>query len=89
MTAGMPVSAGGRNAGEIRLMKYNSFLALKGLHNGPYDELSVSYGKLDNYARENGIELSGAVWEFYLTDPADATNPAQLLTQIAMQLKTK
>ncbi len=89
VTAGMPVSAGGKNAGEIRLQKYSSFMALKGLHNGPYDELQVTYAELQTYAKDNGIELSGVAWEFYLTDPAEATDPTQLLTLVAMPLKSK
>lgn len=89
MIAGVPVSAGGKTKGDIRLVKYGGFTALKGLHNGPYDELSVSYGALQKYASDNGLELNGIVWEYYLTDPAEATDPTQLLTLIAMELKTK
>jgi effector-binding domain-containing protein len=87
--AGVPVSAGGKTNGDIRLVKYGTFDALKGLHNGPYDELSVSYEALQNYAADNGLELNGVVWEYYLSDPAEATDPTQLLTLIAMELKTK
>ncbi|MDX9729379.1 MAG: SRPBCC family protein [Bacteroidales bacterium] len=89
MIAGVPVSAGGKTKGDIRLTKYGEFTALKGLHNGPYDELSVSYGALQKYAADNGLELNGIVWEYYLSDPAEATDPTQLLTMIAMELKLK
>jgi effector-binding domain-containing protein len=89
MTAGIPVSAGGKSAGEIKLVKYGSFLALKGMHAGPYDELTVSYQALEKYAKDNGIELEGVAWEFYLSDPAEAADPTQILTLIAMPLKTK
>lgn len=89
MIAGVPVSAGGKTNGDIKLVNYGSFVALKGLHSGPYDELSLSYGALEQYAKENGLELSGVTWEFYLSDPAEATDPTQLLTLIAMQLKIK
>jgi effector-binding domain-containing protein len=89
MIAGVPVSAGGKTSGDIRLVRYGVYSALKGLHNGPYDELSVSYGALQKYATDNGMELNGVVWEHYLSDPAEATDPTQLLTLIAMELKTK
>lgn len=87
--AGIPVSAGGKTKGEIKLAKYGAFLALKGMHNGPYDELSISYAALQKYAAENGLELNGTVWEYYVSDPAEATDPTQLLTLIAMELKSK
>jgi effector-binding domain-containing protein len=89
MTAGIPVSAGGKTRGDIKLVKYDAFIALKGLHTGPYDELMISYRTLESYAGENGIELEGAAWEFYLSDPAEVTDPTQLLTLVAMPLKTR
>lgn len=89
MTAGIPVSAGGKSAGDIKLVKYGSFVALKGMHAGPYDELTVSYQALEKYASDNGIELEGVAWEYYLSDPAEVTDPTLLQTLIAMPLKTK
>lgn len=89
MTAGIPVTAGGKSAGDIKLVKYGPFLALKGMHTGPYDELTVSYTALEKYAKDNSIELEGVAWEYYLSDPAEATDPTQILTLIAMPLKTK
>jgi effector-binding domain-containing protein len=89
MTAGIPVSAGGKSSGDIKLVKYNAFIALKGLHAGPYDELTVSYQALEKYAKDNGIDLEGVAWEYYLSDPAEATDPTRLQTLIAMPLKTK
>ena len=44
---------------------------------------------LEKYAKDNGIILEGVAWEYYLSDPAEATDPGQLLTLIAMPLKTK
>ena len=89
MTAGIPVSAGGKSSGDIKLVKYNAFIALKGLHACPYDELTVSYQALEKYAKDNGIDLEGVAWEYYLSDPAEATDPTRLQTLIAMPLKTK
>jgi len=89
MTAGLPVSTGGKSAGDIKLVKYGAFVALKGMHSGPYDELTVSYLALEKYAKDNGIELEGVAWEYYLSDPAEATDPSLLQTLIAMPLKTK
>ncbi|MDM8004303.1 MAG: GyrI-like domain-containing protein, partial [Bacteroidota bacterium] len=89
MTAGIPVSAGGKSSGDIKLVKYGPFIALKGMHAGPYDELTVSYQALERYAKDNAIELDGVAWEYYLSDPAEATDPTLLQTLIAMPLKTK
>jgi effector-binding domain-containing protein/uncharacterized protein YndB with AHSA1/START domain len=87
MTAGMPVSAGARSSGDVVFRNYKGFVALKGLHRGPYDELAGSYEALERYAADNSIKLGDIAWEFYLNDPSGITDPTLLLTVIAMPLK--
>jgi effector-binding domain-containing protein len=87
MTAGIPVSAGGKTAGDVVAVKYKAFTALKGLHTGPYEELMGSYEALHKYAIENNIVLSGEAWEFYLNDPSEIKDPTLLQTLIAMPIK--
>ena len=87
MTVGMPVSAGGKSAGEVVSAKYKAFTALKGLHSGPYDELMRSYEALEKYAKDNNLAMTGEAWEFYLNDPGIIKDPTQLQTLIAMPVK--
>lgn len=87
MTAGMPVSAGGKTAGDVIAIKYKAFTALKGLHTGPYEELMSSYEALAKYAKDNNIELTSEAWEFYLNDPGEIKDPTLLQTLIAMPVK--
>jgi effector-binding domain-containing protein len=87
MTAGMPVSAGGKTAGDVAAVKYKAFTALKGLHTGPYDELMRSYEALEKYAKDNNMAMTNEAWEFYLNDPGEITDPTQLQTLIAMPVK--
>jgi effector-binding domain-containing protein/uncharacterized protein YndB with AHSA1/START domain len=87
VTAGMPVSAGGKNSGDVRVVKYPSFTAVKALHTGPYEELMGTYMAVQKYASDNSITLTGDAWEFYLNDPAEIKDPTQLLTTVAMPLR--
>lgn len=87
MTVGMPVSAGGKTAGEVVSAKYKAFTALKGLHSGPYDELMRSYEALEKYAKDNNMAMTSEAWEFYLNDPGVIKDPTQLQTLIAMPVK--
>ncbi|MGB8357470.1 MAG: SRPBCC family protein [Bacteroidales bacterium] len=87
MTAGVPVSSGGKTAGDVVLAKYKAFTALKGLHSGPYEELRASYEALGKYAKENNIDLTQEMWEFYLNDPGTINDPTLLQTLIAMPVK--
>lgn len=87
MTAGVPVSSGGRSAKDVKLMKFPAFTAVKALHSGPYEEMLDSYQAIRKYASENNLDLTGDSWEFYLNDPAEMQFPTMLLTTIALPVK--
>ncbi len=87
ITAGIPVSSGGKTTGDVVAVKYKAFNALKGLHSGPYEELMGSYEALGKYAKENNIELTHEAGEFYLNDPGEIKDPTLLQTLIALPVK--
>jgi effector-binding domain-containing protein len=87
MTAGTPVSSGGKSAGDVKAVKYPAFTAVKGIHNGPYEEMMSSYMALMKFAEANGLALTGDTWEFYLNDPGEAKDPTLIRTLIAMPVK--
>ena len=39
------------------------------LHVGPYDRLPEAYAAVDGWLREQGLQVSGAMWEQYLDGP--------------------
>ncbi|MCL4804984.1 MAG: GyrI-like domain-containing protein [Anaerolineae bacterium] len=53
---------------------------------GPYSEMAPAYDALTEWTRQQGYELIGTAYEFYLDDPAQ-TPPAELRTQIMFPLK--
>ena len=53
---------------------------------GPYVELAPAYEALANWIEENGLEATGAAYEFYLNDPSEVP-PEELMTQIVFPLK--
>ncbi|HUW93384.1 MAG TPA: GyrI-like domain-containing protein [Bacteroidales bacterium] len=87
VTAGMPVSAGAKNSGEVRVAKIPAFTAVMAIHTGPYEELMATYEAIQKYAADNSITLRGDAWEFYINDPAEVKDPTQLLTTVAMPVK--
>jgi effector-binding domain-containing protein len=87
MTAGMPVSAGGKSSGDVKAVKFKAFNAVKCLHTGPYDEMQPSYEAIMEYAKANNIVLGSESWEFYLNDPMEIKDPTLLQTIIAMPVK--
>ncbi len=40
-------------------------------HVGPYDQIGAAYGAIQEYAKVNGLNLAGMMWERYLTGPEE------------------
>jgi effector-binding domain-containing protein len=51
------------------------------VHVGPYPELPASWGRLQAWARDRGLEPEGPPWESYLDDPG-LVAPAGLRTEV-------
>jgi effector-binding domain-containing protein len=56
------------------------------LHVGPYTELTQAYDALTEFVKEEGYEVSGAVYEFYLNGPEEAA-PEELETRICFPVR--
>jgi effector-binding domain-containing protein len=87
VTAGFPVSAGGKTAGEVKAVKFPAFKAVKAIHTGPYDELTQTYDAIKSFAATNNLNLTGDTWEYYFNSPADVKDPLKLQTLVVMPLK--
>lgn len=64
--------------------------AISLIHKGPYENLSYSYKKIFEYARENDIEIELPIREFYIKGPGMIFrgNPKNYLTEIVLMLKS-
>lgn len=56
------------------------------LHTGPYQEITQAYSALSQWIEENGHEIRGVAYDWYLSDPSQ-TPPQELKTRIAFPLK--
>jgi effector-binding domain-containing protein len=52
------------------------------VHRGPYSEIGPAYHALFGWIAEHGHETAGPPREVYLTDPAEAADPADNVTEI-------
>ena len=73
----------------IRTIEGGPGLAL--IHKGPYDQLSESYERLTNYAKEHGLAIKGPGREVYIKGPGMIFkgNPKKYLTEIQFPLVEK
>jgi effector-binding domain-containing protein len=74
--------------GEARLpSKYKVSLApggraVKATHIGAYEKLEATHNELNNYITFKNLQISGAPWEVYVTDPYVEKDTAKWITEI-------
>lgn len=56
------------------------------VHIGPYETLEQTYGKLQAWLAEAGIQGTGPMWEVYWSDPEAEPDPATWRTEILLPL---
>lgn len=73
--------AGRLHAGELPAGR-----AAVALHVGAYDTIQVTYEGMQAWARQHGHTLGEVMWESYLSDPHEETDPATWRTEIVWPL---
>ena len=68
-----------KSGGTVRLESLREGRVVQLLHVGPYDREHESLGRMEEYARANGVRLAGRHHEIYLSDPRRVA-PAKLRT---------
>jgi effector-binding domain-containing protein len=56
--------------------------ATTAIHIGPYDQLSVTYGKISAWMFEHQLKPTSEMWEEYLVGPDSVADPALWQTRI-------
>ncbi|MCK4879743.1 MAG: SRPBCC family protein [Bacteroidales bacterium] len=85
--AGFIVNKAGVDAGEVVAVEYPEMKVVQAMHTGPYEEFTLSYGKMDSYIRDNGLEVTGEAFEFYVTGMMTESDNTKWETLIAFPLK--
>ena len=85
--AGFVVDKEGTGSGEVLAKSYPEMQVVQALHTGPYEEFTTSYGIMETYIKENGIEVTGEAFEFYTVSMSQEPDPAKWETIIAFPLK--
>ena len=86
MEFGIPVNEAIAASGEIFMSRTYEGKAVRATHKGSYKDIEVTYTALMNYVKENSLELTGAYYDYYISNPAD-TPESDLLTQVVFPVK--
>jgi effector-binding domain-containing protein len=85
--AGVEVNGPASESGEVKRVSYPEMEVVRAIHTGSYEELSLSYEKIQQYIDANGLETNGEVFELYLTDPGMEPDQSKWQTLISFPLK--
>ncbi len=80
--AGFPVPHALKDAGAVHTGKLPGGKCVHGLHTGPYDTMSKTYGELTEWTKEHHLTPHDQVWEVYLSDPQKEPDPKKWKTEI-------
>lgn len=83
VVVGFPVASPIAADGDVEPFELPGGRVVTGVHVGPYEELERTYGELTAWARGEGHQLRGAMWESYLSDPSAQPDPSTWQTRIA------
>lgn len=87
LEAGMPVAQAAKGEGEIEAGSLHGGPTATTTHAGPYDKLSEAHAAVQRWIEAEKLEVSGAPWELYVTDPAQHPDPREWRTEVFWPLK--
>jgi len=82
IVAGIPIDRPIVADGEVEPYELPGGRAIVAMHIGPYDTLADTYHRIWQWASGEGLTMGELMWESYLTDPGDGSDPATWATQI-------
>ncbi|HEX2935939.1 MAG TPA: GyrI-like domain-containing protein [Bacteroidales bacterium] len=85
--AGVPVSSKMEGIGDVVYKEYPAMKVLSTLYKGAYTEMTKVYESMEKYMKDKGLQSTMAVWEIYLTDPAQVKKPEDNQTLIYFPIK--
>jgi len=84
--AGFPVSTQLPGRGEIKASHIPAGKYVRTIYEGPYDSMEPVYKALSDWAKQNGHELPGITYEYYLNDPSEKPGIVPM-TEIRLAVK--
>ncbi len=87
MEAGVPIAGEAESKGDIEYLELPAVKVATALHIGPYESIGPVYEAIQKYIDREGMKVTGAVWEEYLTDPNAEPDPNKYKTQVYYPVK--
>ena len=89
MICAVPVPRDAKIASKYKISEGPGGRAIKATHLGDYATLSETYQQLDRYVEFRNLEISGAPWEVYVTDPTVEKDTTKWVTEVYYPVRDK
>jgi effector-binding domain-containing protein len=87
MICALPVAADAKISGKYKVDTAPGGKAVKAIHKGDYKNLETTHNDLNSYIAYKKLEVAGAPWEVYITDPFEVKDTAQWVTEVYYPVK--
>jgi effector-binding domain-containing protein len=89
MICAVPVPRDAKLGSKYKISEGPGGRAIKATHLGNYATLTETYQQLDKYVEFRNLEISGAPWEVYVTDPTVEKDTAKWVTEVYYPVRDK
>ncbi|MBL7857677.1 MAG: SRPBCC family protein [Cyclobacteriaceae bacterium] len=87
MVCAVPVPANAKLPAKYKIQQTSGGPVVKGIHKGSYHTINGVYTQLDQYIANKKLEINGAPWEVYITDPEEVKDTTQWITEVYYPVK--
>jgi effector-binding domain-containing protein len=87
MICAVPVAANAKLPAKYKVQMAPGGKAVKAVHTGDYKNLGMSHDQINKYIAFKKLEITGAPWEVYVTDPTVEKDTAKWVTEIYYPVK--
>lgn len=77
---GVPIAQKDEGTEEIKYKEFPAMKVVSKFYQGPYEKMEPVYTEIEQYIKDNNLKMAGTVWDIYLTDPEEVTDPNQYQT---------
>lgn len=89
MVCALPVAADAKLPAKYPVKQTPGGTVVKAIHKGAYDKLEATHNELNRYIEYKGLEIAGAPWEVYVTDPGNEPDTAKWITEVIYPVKQR
>jgi effector-binding domain-containing protein len=87
MICALPVPADAKLPKKYKLMQTDAGSAVKAIHKGDYATLEQTHNEINKFIEFRKLEITGAPWEVYVTDPDQEPDKSKWVTEVYYPVK--